>query len=194
MTQETETPFMQTYHPVYTETTLKLMPIKERRKNHIKTVLIFLTTFIVIILIGLTCYKLRNYLLNTQIQNSIEDLDKKLEEIDKKVENEIRKIQEIDDYEDDPSTTIKSINKNLQLDHRRSKFGENSCGPLFDDPKIQHGDIARLNEFPWIVALFYLNTTSGEKVPVYGCGGSLIRDDLILTAAHCLVETKDIKL
>eukprot|EP00095_Tigriopus_kingsejongensis_P006889 maker-scaffold125_size330479-snap-gene-1.8 protein:Tk06889 transcript:maker-scaffold125_size330479-snap-gene-1.8-mRNA-1 annotation:"trypsin-like proteinase" len=49
---------------------------------------------------------------------------------------------------------------------------------------ITQGSEADLNEFPWMIGLFYSRT---QTFPV--CGGALISDRHILTAAHCLVKT-----
>ncbi|KAF2890570.1 hypothetical protein ILUMI_15603, partial [Ignelater luminosus] len=53
------------------------------------------------------------------------------------------------------------------------------------DEKILGGEEAQIAEFPWVVALEY---TSGSGVQV-DCGGSLINQRFILTAAHCVVDT-----
>jgi hypothetical protein len=53
-------------------------------------------------------------------------------------------------------------------------------------PKIQKGDEADIAEFPWAVAIFRENSSSGELV--YTCAGSLISEYWIVTAAHCLTE------
>lgn len=52
------------------------------------------------------------------------------------------------------------------------------------ETRITHGKEADPNEFPWMVGLF---TSRNQNHPV--CGGVLISDRHILTAAHCLVQT-----
>lgn len=46
------------------------------------------------------------------------------------------------------------------------------------DKRIVNGRKARVNEFPWQVYL--------ERSNQFICGGSIIRPDWILTAAHCV--------
>jgi secreted trypsin-like serine protease len=50
---------------------------------------------------------------------------------------------------------------------------------VFDaDPHITNGYTATHGQFPWQVAITIDNS--------YFCGGSLISDDWVLTAAHCV--------
>ena len=46
--------------------------------------------------------------------------------------------------------------------------------------KIVGGTVALPNEFPWLVSLEYYGH--------YYCGGALISDRLVLTAAHCIQQ------
>lgn len=62
----------------------------------------------------------------------------------------------------------------------------NMCGVAdFISDKIIGGTTAKIREFPWMVIIYYesnhINYTSG-----YYCGGSLITERYVLTAAHCL--------
>lgn len=52
------------------------------------------------------------------------------------------------------------------------------CGLRNDGKRVVGGDDAALNEFPWQVRLSYLNT--------FYCGGTLINDRYVITAAHCV--------
>lgn len=56
-----------------------------------------------------------------------------------------------------------------------------NCGPLSTD-KVSGGNKTNLYEFPWMALLRY-NTPEGLD---YKCGGSIINDRYILTAAHCI--------
>jgi hypothetical protein len=50
---------------------------------------------------------------------------------------------------------------------------------------IVGGENAIVGEFPFQVALGYLNLSNMIE---YKCGGSLIADDIVLTAAHCAIR------
>lgn len=47
-------------------------------------------------------------------------------------------------------------------------------------PRIVGGVPAELGEFPWLAMIFYSNSEKHE------CGGVLISEQFLLTAAHCL--------
>jgi len=54
-----------------------------------------------------------------------------------------------------------------------------SCSSRNLDPRIVGGDYARENQFPHQIAIFYKNSLR--------CGGSIINESWVLTAAHCLL-------
>lgn len=56
------------------------------------------------------------------------------------------------------------------------------CGKQDSDNKIVGGTETYLDEFPWLALLKYVN---GKKVR-YSCAGSLINEQYVLTAAHCV--------
>ncbi|XP_026674944.1 serine proteinase stubble-like [Ceratina calcarata] len=53
-----------------------------------------------------------------------------------------------------------------------------SCGVRNEESRIVGGQTTRMNEFPWMARLSYLNK--------FYCGGTLINDRYVLTAAHCV--------
>ncbi|XP_011180416.1 phenoloxidase-activating factor 3 isoform X1 [Zeugodacus cucurbitae] len=57
-------------------------------------------------------------------------------------------------------------------------LNQNKCGSLNND-RVANGIDAKLGEFPWSALLLY-----AEKKPL--CGGSVITDRFVLTAAHCI--------
>ncbi|KAL5285036.1 hypothetical protein ACFFRR_007023 [Megaselia abdita] len=52
------------------------------------------------------------------------------------------------------------------------------CGERNDEPRIVGGETTNVNEFPWMARLSYFNR--------FYCGGTLINDRYVLTAAHCV--------
>ncbi|KAK9878849.1 hypothetical protein WA026_003684 [Henosepilachna vigintioctopunctata] len=53
-----------------------------------------------------------------------------------------------------------------------------TCGERKDDGRIVGGEPAGVDEYPWMVQLSYFNR--------FYCGGMLINDRYVLTAAHCV--------
>uniref|UniRef100_A0A8W7K6N7 Peptidase S1 domain-containing protein n=5 Tax=albimanus section TaxID=44544 RepID=A0A8W7K6N7_ANOAL len=53
-----------------------------------------------------------------------------------------------------------------------------SCGTNGNNSKIVGGEEAAIGQYPWMVALYYSNR--------FICGGTLINDRYVLTAAHCV--------
>ena len=53
-------------------------------------------------------------------------------------------------------------------------------------PRIIGGRETEVNEYPWMVGLYYHNYSKDAPV----CGGSLVSDRWILSAAHCVKDRK----
>ena len=55
--------------------------------------------------------------------------------------------------------------------------------PKIRSPRVVGGSEAFRGEFPWIVSLQY---TSGDNYMSHFCGGFLINNRYVVTAAHCI--------
>uniref|UniRef100_A0A182WMK6 CLIP domain-containing serine protease n=1 Tax=Anopheles minimus TaxID=112268 RepID=A0A182WMK6_9DIPT len=64
-----------------------------------------------------------------------------------------------------------------------------NCGSQTID-RIANGNATRVFEYPWMVLLRYLS--NGQLLD--GCGGSLINDRYVLTAAHCIKTSSTFQL
>ncbi|KAH8232560.1 hypothetical protein KR032_009585 [Drosophila birchii] len=62
-----------------------------------------------------------------------------------------------------------------------------NCGNK-GNPKVSGGTEARLGEFPWMALLKY--KTDSQRP--FLCGGSLISDRHVLTAAHCIIHQPEV--
>ncbi|XP_018016266.1 brachyurin-like [Hyalella azteca] len=84
--------------------------------------------------------------------------------------------------------TLAPRRPDVGLDSQPSRLTEaNSvagCGPTKDASRIVGGTEAVPHSFPWQVALFIDD--------IYFCGGSLISDEWVLTAGHCLHEAQSV--
>jgi len=80
--------------------------------------------------------------------------------------------------------TTQNLNR---IDPRGMEVLSNTeCGKK-SNIKLSGGETTKIGEFPWLVLLKY--ETSGRQ---FLCGGSLITDRFVLTAAHC--TTTDLKM
>ncbi|XP_030765182.1 serine protease easter-like [Sitophilus oryzae] len=73
--------------------------------------------------------------------------------------------------------------------HRNKNLLPTDCGYIDTDNRIINGENAFLNEFPWMALLSYSGKKSGFK-----CGGTIINQNYILTAAHCIANLKNSRL
>ncbi|CAB0005829.1 unnamed protein product [Nesidiocoris tenuis] len=71
--------------------------------------------------------------------------------------------------------------------------GRNGCGKRNTDGvgfRIT-GNVnneAQFGEFPWMVAILKEENVNGENLRLYKCGGALIHENVVLTAAHCVIK------
>ncbi|XP_053661246.1 CLIP domain-containing serine protease B8-like [Anopheles marshallii] len=65
----------------------------------------------------------------------------------------------------------------------RIAFDADSCGIQSYVAKIRGGQLAEIDEFPWMAMLLYERDSSGLT---QGCGGALISRTYVITAAHCV--------
>lgn len=63
------------------------------------------------------------------------------------------------------------------------------CGKMIISSKISFGEDTEEGDWPWHVAIFHFNNST---ILEYNCGGSLIKENVVLTAAHCMLRGRDI--
>lgn len=94
-------------------------------------------------------------------------------------------------------TCCNKDNIDLHFELERSVKILASCGTRQSDGvgyRITGGSDheAQFGEFPWMVALFVKE--SNKATHIYKCGGSLINQRVVLTAAHCVAAIGDYKI
>lgn len=67
-----------------------------------------------------------------------------------------------------------------------------NCGTSVND-RIVNGNETVVFQFPWVALLMYRNIEEDGEL-IGNCGGSLISDRYVVTAAHCLAKTDHLKL
>uniref|UniRef100_A0A2M4BQM2 CLIP domain-containing serine protease n=1 Tax=Anopheles marajoara TaxID=58244 RepID=A0A2M4BQM2_9DIPT len=81
------------------------------------------------------------------------------------------------------------VMSNASPDLNWSLLPTTKCGTITTN-RIAGGNLTRVFEYPWMVLLRYMR--NGELVD--GCGGSLINNRYVLTAAHCVRTPSTLQL
>lgn len=85
---------------------------------------------------------------------------------------------------DDPNSSVRILTINSTQEDPTFK---NICG-FSDGTRIVGGSDVDNHAYPWAAALTYINPETNTRL--YLCGGVLIKENFILTAAHC-ISTKN---
>jgi secreted trypsin-like serine protease len=66
---------------------------------------------------------------------------------------------------------------------------EEECGIDASSDRIVGGNTAGIDQYPWMALIEYNQRDASKK---FACGGVLINDRYVLTAAHCVSGLPDI--
>jgi len=82
-----------------------------------------------------------------------------------------------------PSEAVQLTDKQKFERHKNRGLLATRC-PKSTSSRIVNGEEAGVGEYPWLALLGYTSARGGD--PQWKCGGSLIGDQHVLTAAHCV--------
>lgn len=94
----------------------------------------------------------------------------------------------IDQFQVSNSQTFQTISSSTQFSMTNRVLDQlpnpdlQACGQQESDNRIVGGEVAGLDEYPWLALFKYRKQNTIE----YACAGALINDEYILTAAHCV--------
>ncbi|CAG7822946.1 unnamed protein product [Allacma fusca] len=91
---------------------------------------------------------------------------------------------EFDEEEDAANNLDGNIHREESKALNRAKVIKCKCGQSNNNNKIVGGQESAPNAWPWMAAI--VNVDSNGQNPLIRCGGSLINNRYILTAAHCI--------
>ncbi|XP_055307789.1 serine protease persephone-like [Sitodiplosis mosellana] len=98
---------------------------------------------------------------------------------------------------------VQLLNKNIPLDQvtqvavlskpslRPAQQACQTFEKLTENKILRRGSaLAKTAEFPWMAALGYIHHINNTYIVTFDCGGTIISDTFILTAAHCVTQSQ----